>query len=56
MITFTILAVIAIIIAVILLAVLGAIGAGVLVVFGDLAAFALIMWAIIKIIKKIRKK
>ena len=56
MITFMILAVIAIIIAAVLLAVLGTIGIGVLAVFGDLAVFGLIIYAIILIARFFKRK
>ena len=56
MITTITLAVIAIIIAAILLTVLGTVGAGLLLLFGDVIVFALIVTVIIKITKIFKRK
>lgn len=53
---FAVLATLAIFIVIALLTTVGAVGSVVLVLFGDLIAFALIMWAIIKAIKYFKKK
>lgn len=52
MILFTILAIVAVIAAIIALAVVGTIGAGVVVVFGDIIIFGLILWAIVKLFRR----
>lgn len=56
MIITTILVAIAIIVAMILLCALGVIGAGVLLVCGDFIVFGLILYAVIKIAKWIKRK
>ena len=56
MIITTILVLAAIIIAAVVLAMIGTIGAGLLVIFGDVIVFGLILWVIVKIAKLFKRK
>lgn len=56
MVLFTIFASMAIVAAIIAIVLVGTIGGATLVVFGDVIVFALIMWAIIKLIFRKKKK